>query len=80
MACGCRVISTDSPGGSREILEDGALGPLVAPGDDAALAAGIAALLADADKTPARPRYPLARFSERTAVDDYLRVLGVGSN
>ena len=29
MASGCPVVSTDCPGGSREILEDGALGALV---------------------------------------------------
>jgi glycosyltransferase involved in cell wall biosynthesis len=80
MACGCRVASTDSPGGSREILDGGALGPLVAPGDWQALAAGIGGLLDDASRTPARPSYPLARFSERTTVDEYLRVLGVGPN
>jgi len=80
MACGCRVISTDSPGGSREILEDGALGPLVKPGDVEGLAHGLATLLADADRTPGRRSYPLARFSERETVDEYLRVLGVGAN
>ena len=79
MACGARVISTDCPGGSREVLQDGALGPLVPPGDVDAFARGIVGLLADADKGPARLQYPLERFSERATVDDYLRVLGVGA-
>jgi len=78
MACGTRVIATDSPGGSREVLQDGALGPLVPMGDADALARGIVGLLADADKGPARVQYPLERFTERATVDDYLRVLGVG--
>jgi glycosyltransferase involved in cell wall biosynthesis len=77
MACGTRVIATDAPGGSREVLQDGALGPLVAMGDVEAFARGIVGLLADADKGPARVQYPLERFTERASVDEYLRVLGV---
>jgi glycosyltransferase involved in cell wall biosynthesis len=76
MACGCRAISTDCPGGSREVLEDGALGPLVRPRDPAAMARGLAALLDEAARTPARPRHPLGRFTEAAAVDQYLDVLG----
>jgi glycosyltransferase involved in cell wall biosynthesis len=76
MACGCRVISTDCPGGSREILQDGGLGPLVPPGDHAAMARGIAALLAEAHSGPARVQHPVERFSERDAVDAYLDLLG----
>jgi glycosyltransferase involved in cell wall biosynthesis len=79
MACGCRVISTDCPGGSREILEDGTLAPLVPVGDVDAMARGISALLEDAARSPGRRSYPLARFSERETVDAYLRVLGVGA-
>jgi glycosyltransferase involved in cell wall biosynthesis len=78
MACGCRVISTDCPGGSREVLEDGALGLLVPPRDPEALARGITELLAEAARTPDRPRHPLERFAERAAIDQYLEVLGVG--
>jgi glycosyltransferase involved in cell wall biosynthesis len=79
MACGTRAISTDCPGGSREVLQDGALGPLVPPGDVDGFARGILGLLADADRGPPRVQYPLERFSERVTVDDYLRVLGVGA-
>ncbi len=77
MACGCRVISTDCPGGSREILEGGKLGPLVPPRDPPALARGLLALLDDAARTPARPAHPVDRFTEHAAVDAYLDVLGV---
>ena len=79
MACGCRVISTDGPGGAREVLENGkngALGPLVPVGDPAALARGISALLDDARAGPPRVPHPVDRFSEKAAVDAYLDVLG----
>jgi glycosyltransferase involved in cell wall biosynthesis len=79
MACGCRVISTDCPGGSREILDGGALAPLVPMRDPQALAASIDAQLDAAARDPRRPTYPLERFSEKGAVDAYLDVLGVGA-
>ena len=41
MACGCPVVATDAPGGSREVLEDGRHGELVAVGDAKALAAAL---------------------------------------
>jgi glycosyltransferase involved in cell wall biosynthesis len=74
MACGCRVLSTDCPGGSREVLADGALGPLVPVGDAAALARGISALLDEAARGP-RATYPTDRFTEQATVDAYLRLL-----
>ena len=76
MACGCRVISTDCPGGAREILDGGALAPLVPMRDPHALARGLAALLDDAARDPARKRYALDRFTEEATVGAYLRVLG----
>ena len=76
MACGCRVIGTDGPGGAREVLEGGAAGPLVPPGDPAALARGISALLDQARADPVRVLHHVDRFSEQAAVDAYLEVLG----
>lgn len=49
MACGCPVVSTDCPGGVREILEDGRVGRLVPVGDPEALAEALARTL---DETP----------------------------
>ena len=51
MACGCPVVSTDCPAGSREILLDGALGPLPPVGDAKALAEAITQLI---DQPPDR--------------------------
>jgi glycosyltransferase involved in cell wall biosynthesis len=79
MACGCRVVSTDCPGGSREILQDGALGPLVPTRAPEALADAIARLLDDAERNPGRASYPVERFTEAAAVDGYLAALGVSS-
>lgn len=74
LACGCPVVSTDCPSGPAEILEGGAYGPLVPVGDDAALAAAIASVLAT---TPdrARLRKRAAAFSVDAATQGYLRVL-----
>jgi glycosyltransferase involved in cell wall biosynthesis len=78
MACGCRVVSTDCPGGSREVLQADSpspLGTLVPTRDAPRLARAIVDLLADADRGPARVEQPVERFSERAALDAYLDVL-----
>ncbi len=41
MACGCPVVATRAPTGIAEVMLNGRLGPLVAVGDDAALARAI---------------------------------------
>src|SRR5262249_61265792 len=74
LAVGCPVVSTDCPSGPREILDDGAFGPLVPVGDDAALAAAIESVL---DRPPERRRL-LQRadaFSLERGVDRYLEGL-----
>lgn len=45
LACGCPVVSTDSPSGPSEILDNGRYGRLVPVGDDSAMATAIAATL-----------------------------------
>ncbi len=74
MACGCPVVSTDCPSGPREILQDGAQGPLVPVGDDRAMADAILAVL---QTPPSREKLKgrAADFSLDRAVDQYLEVL-----
>lgn len=73
MACGCPVVSTDCPGGSREILNDGRAGPLVPVGDADALAKAILALI----EAPTPRDVLLARatdFDVDRAVESYLQL------
>jgi glycosyltransferase involved in cell wall biosynthesis len=75
MACGCPVVATDCRGGPREILNDGALGPIVPLGNAEALATAIAATLdcpGDAAARIERSR----DFSLDRAVDRYLAITG----
>jgi glycosyltransferase involved in cell wall biosynthesis len=74
LACGCPVVSTDCPSGPAEILEQGALGPLVPVGDPALLAEAILSVLAkppDRDRLRARA----AHFSVAASAERYLEVL-----
>ena len=74
LACGCPVVSTDCPSGPREILQDGAIGPLAPVHDDHALAAAILNVLAaPPDRTVLLNR--AQDFAIDTGVDAYLRVL-----
>ncbi len=74
LACGCPVVSTDCPSGPREILEDGALGPLVPVRDDVALAGAITSVL---ESPPDRKKLLAGadRFRVDPAVDAYLALL-----
>lgn len=74
MACGCPVISTNCPGGSAEILENGRFGALVKVRDDAGMAE---AILAELDSpTPANDLLTRAEdFSVETAAGSYLALL-----
>jgi glycosyltransferase involved in cell wall biosynthesis len=83
LACGCPIVSTDCPNGPREILDGGAIGPLVPVGDDEALADGIMhALALPADRRRLRERAQM--FSVHAAVERYLDVLlegrGIGAS
>ncbi|MGB7754550.1 MAG: glycosyltransferase [Salinisphaera sp.] len=71
IACGCPVVSTDCPSGSREILEDGRLGPLVPVGDASALADAISQVL-DTPTSPTVLTQRAAEFSIAESADRYL--------
>jgi glycosyltransferase involved in cell wall biosynthesis len=78
LACGCPVVSTDCPGGSREILGDGRFGELVPVGRETAMAE---AILRTLDRPP-DPQQLIARaqvFSVAAAADAYLRALSASS-
>jgi glycosyltransferase involved in cell wall biosynthesis len=74
MASGCPVVSTDCPGGSAQILEGGALGPLVPVGDAAALGLALGRVL-DAPPERARLRRRAAAFGVDASVERYLAIL-----
>ncbi len=73
LACGCPVVATASPGGSAEVLEQGALGALVPVGDASATAAAILEALHGA-KRPAADA-ALGRYDIRAVAAAYEAVL-----
>lgn len=76
LAVGTPVVATDCRFGPREILADGAYGPLVPVGDSAALASAILSTLDD--PLPSETlRGGSQRFTLDRAVDDYLDVFGL---
>ncbi len=75
MACGCPVVSTDCPHGPKEILRDGAYGPLVPIKDDTALARAMIATLDS--PTPSEILETRSRdFEIGHIVDQYAELLG----
>jgi glycosyltransferase involved in cell wall biosynthesis len=79
MACGCRVVSTDGPGGSREVLQgcERSHGRLVPTRNSAALADAIKSMLDEAEQRPGRVGHRVERFTQQASVDQYLEALGV---
>jgi glycosyltransferase involved in cell wall biosynthesis len=80
LALGCPVVSTDCPGGSREILAGGRYGPLVPVGDVGALAQAMAAVL---DAPPARETLMAGAepYRAQRCAREYLAVLrGAGGS
>ena len=78
MACGCRVVSTDCPSGPRELLQDGAIGPLAPVGDADALAAAMESQLAE-PPAPERVKARAAEYDLPSVVQRYLEILMPGA-
>jgi len=77
LASGCPVVSTDCPGGVREILDDGRLGRLVPVGDHVGLADAMDAVLSAPPPKPMLTRRA-EDFSMERVADRYLRCLVPG--
>lgn len=83
MAVGLPVVAVDCPSGPRQLIRPGVDGLLLPPGDEAALAAGLAGLMTDGDerrRLAERAPEVIERFGvERvmTIWDDLLRDAGV---
>lgn len=75
LACHCQIISTDSPGGVREILDNGKYGFLVPVGDPKAIAEQIQQVL-NGNHLVVEPDW-LKQFDVQKATDLYLRAMGV---
>lgn len=69
MACGLPQVAFDVQTGPREIIEHGVTGYLVPPGDTAAMAARISALIDDPDLWRAMAEANLRRRSRFGAAD-----------
>ena len=76
--CGLPIVSTDCPGGPREILLDGAAGALVPVGDAAAMAEAIVGYLESpelAARHVAKAKEGLPRFKSDLVADQYLALM-----
>jgi glycosyltransferase involved in cell wall biosynthesis len=74
LACGCPVVSTDCPGGSAEILENGKYGRLVPVQDASELANAIRSTL-DAPPDPNELKVRASTFSTVNATRHYLEFI-----
>jgi glycosyltransferase involved in cell wall biosynthesis len=74
LACGTPVVSTDCGAGTREILAEGAHGPIVAVGDDRAMAEAASRMLDD-PPDPDRLREAVSEFTLDRCADRYSALL-----
>lgn len=76
MALGTPVVATDCPSGPNEILQGGEIAPLIAVGDDQALATAMAEVL-DHPPPPERLQSAVSEYAAHTSALGYLRVLDI---
>lgn len=76
LACGTPVVSTDCPVGPAEVLQDGAVGPLVPVGDEVALAAAIERILTERPDAETL-RMAAEPFRADRSAQRYLDALGI---
>lgn len=74
LACGCPIVATDCRSGPREILEEGALGPLVPVGEPQTLARGLEQVLDD-PVSEERLRARAEEFSPEVVLGKYERFI-----
>jgi len=74
LACGARVVATDAPGGTREVLGGGAWGTLVPLNDPGAMALALAGALA-AGRPSSLPPEALQGYTEAHVVREYEQLL-----
>jgi glycosyltransferase involved in cell wall biosynthesis len=74
LACGCRIVATDAPGGTSEILDGGRYGKLVPVGDPRALGAAILEAL-DEPPEPEQQRARARAYDPDRALQAYLELL-----
>jgi glycosyltransferase involved in cell wall biosynthesis len=79
LALGTPTISTDCPGGSSEVLQNGRYGPLVPVGDAPSLAKAMQGVL-DAPLPAETLRQAAVPYSLENSVADYLHALGFASS
>ncbi|SFD36827.1 Glycosyltransferase involved in cell wall bisynthesis [Thiohalospira halophila DSM 15071] len=75
LACGTPVVATDCPVGPGEILQGGAIGPLIAMGDEAGIAAGLEQALSQ-PPTAGALRAAAEPFRAGHSATAYLAALG----
>ena len=73
MACGCSIVTTNSPGGSAELINYGEFGHVVPVGDEFLLAQAIIEVIAGDTRKPA-PEW-LAQFEYQRVIRQYLELL-----
>jgi glycosyltransferase involved in cell wall biosynthesis len=74
LATNCQIVSTDCPGGPKEVLQEGRYGRLVPIGDVSAYASAIDQALNEEPPDGLQLRQRWSDFTAETVAQDYLRI------